>query len=365
MNRKLLKEVLGVVVTAFCVCFFVATLADGFPSLYFDRFGGYIPSTMTEPVFVAAAVSVIWYLHGNKTAKKSGWTPVVAPLLTVFMHCFMLFAQYYFVAAVIITVLAAVGAVCLYFYLSGMRKKENRTVKFKRYCREVTAFLTAAALCAVLAVPSVIGYCKEYMGKDEMKKLSEVNAEKSANGQPETVNYDILSMRASLAEWKELTRDEKADILYKIGVAEAKNLGIGDYMSISFSAVKMPLPRLAYYDNNDRTVALNKAHIDNGTAEENVDSLLHEIFHAYQHYLVEKLDFDNELVKNGYYFEQARRWKDNITNYRPSAVYGYDEYYSQALEEDARAYAESRIPDFFPDKTDKSGSEAATAEAKG
>ena len=33
MNKKLLKEVLGVVVTAFCVCFFVATLADGFPSL--------------------------------------------------------------------------------------------------------------------------------------------------------------------------------------------------------------------------------------------------------------------------------------------------------------------------------------------
>lgn len=365
MNRKLLKEVLGVVVTAFCVCFFVATLANGFPSLYFDRFGGYIPSTMTEPVFVAVAVSLTWYLHGNKTAKKSGWTPVIAALLTVFIYCFLLFSQFYFVTAVVITVLAAVGAVCLYFYLSGMRKKENRTVKFKRYCREVTAFLTAAALCAVLAVPSVIGYCKEYMGKDEMKKLSEVNSEKAANGQLQTEDYDEFILKSSLAEWKELTRDEKADILYKIGVAEAKNLGIDDYMSISFSAVKMPLPRLAYYDNNDRTVALNKAHIDNGTAEENVNSLLHEIFHAYQHYLVEKLDFDNELVKNGYYFEQARRWKDNITNYRPSAVYGYDEYYSQALEEDARAYAESRLPDFFPDKTDKSGSEAATAETKG
>ena len=96
MDKKLLKEVLGVVVTAFCICFFVATLANGFPSLYFERFGGYIPSTMTEPVFVAVAVSLTWYLHGNKTAKKSGWTPVIAALLTVFIYCFLLFSQFYF-----------------------------------------------------------------------------------------------------------------------------------------------------------------------------------------------------------------------------------------------------------------------------
>lgn len=60
------------------------------------------------------------------------------------------------------------------------------------------------------------------------------------------------------------------------------------------------------------------------------------------HYTVENIDYESELVQNNYYYKQAREWKENTSNYIPSSS-NYNEYRTQPIEADARAYAKERV----------------------
>lgn len=76
--------------------------------------------------------------------------------------------------------------------------------------------------------------------------------------------------------------------------------------------------------------------------QDNLRVVCHEVFHAYEYYVVDNIDFDSDMVQNNYYFKNARKWRDNIKNYVPGIV-DYEMYSDQPLEADARQYAEERV----------------------
>ena len=56
-----------------------------------------------------------------------------------------------------------------------------------------------------------------------------------------------------------------------------------------------------------------------------MQTILHEMHHAFVHYTVENIDYESKLVQDNYYYKQAREWKENTVNYISSSS-NYDEY---------------------------------------
>jgi len=76
-----------------------------------------------------------------------------------------------------------------------------------------------------------------------------------------------------------------------------------------------------------------------------IETICHEARHAYQHHVVNSLDWSDKEVQTGYFYRDARKWRDNFKNYI-SATVDEEGYYSQSIERDAREYATKALNDY-------------------
>ena len=146
---------------------------------------------------------------------------------------------------------------------------------------------------------------------------------------------------AELALWDDLNTDERGTILNEVVLIEKENLGI-EAAEIVVINYKLGESTCSYYSDKEKPICLNNSQISGEGLQDNLRTVRHEVFHAYEHCVVENIDFDSDMVKRNYYFENARKWKANINKYVPGIV-DYDMYSEQPLEADAHRYAEERV----------------------
>lgn len=96
--------------------------------------------------------------------------------------------------------------------------------------------------------------------------------------------------------------------------------------------------RLGYYSAASRQIVLSRSVLESGSAQETMDTIAHEAYHAQQAYVVENIDWDDAATQAAYY-DQARRWLRNNQNGYVSGEEDILSYYFQPVEIDARAYA--------------------------
>ena len=191
-----------------------------------------------------------------------------------------------------------------------------------------------------MIVPSIIGAYKEYA---DVFSVEDWNAMflvlTTEENKPLSASEEILI--PELARWEELSLEERFQAICKVGILEEKHLGIENPDEIELSYGKFNKNKLAYYSDTEKTIRINVDELNTGSVQENIDSIIHEVFHAYQHYILSTLDFESSLVKNSFYYADARAWKENMENYI-SGQTDYLAYEAQPLEADARRYAEQR-----------------------
>lgn len=323
---------------------------NGMPRIYIEQLGIYLGTYMIlVPYFMFCMASTIYFDH-NPVAKRYKWTPGIVCLLDIEMFFFILFAQYHFIISVL---LVAVGtAVVVYFYnrMIKLRPLNARTRKFKRFCKNKSTVVFAYLFAFLLLIPAGVGVYKEYIDVLTMDEwltfLETIDLNDSEISSVDKEKQSLLSMR--LSNWTDLSSDERASLLYEVGVRDEQYLGIDNFVSITMSTEKMYPYTMAYYEDNNRIIRINVEHIQNDDARENVETILHEVFHAYQHYVVSTLDFSSDVVQNSYYFADAREWKRNMDNYI-SGELDFDAYEAQRLEADAREYAAERAGIYLND----------------
>lgn len=95
---------------------------------------------------------------------------------------------------------------------------------------------------------------------------------------------------------------------------------------------------LGAYDNESNQMWINTEHLASSSPREIVNTICHEVHHAYVDYLVNTLDWDNPAM-NSSYFAELRELMDSQKNYKSAWDYGFDAYENQPLEVAAREYA--------------------------
>lgn len=327
---------------------FVWIVIKGFPTIYIYRTGEYISNSLIAPIYFIFCTAVLTYFAKNPVARKFKWLPSAVSLVLIESYFFLLFAQYYFILSVLILVAVVTVAVLIYWRMCKRRPIGKRSCEFLKQCKKRTTVICAYLTVIILLIPTGVGLYKEYVDVFSVKDWNDLVAKLEAveAARPTYEQGEQDSLIVSLSNWDNLNIDERFEVLCEVGVREEKNLGIENYAEIRISNGKIDTYTLAYYYDSEKLIKINVDQLNSGTAEEAVNTIIHEVFHAYQHYVVDSLDFDSDFVKNSYYYADARKWKFNMNHYN-SGTSDFSLYENQPLEADARAYAEQRTSAYF------------------
>lgn len=139
-------------------------------------------------------------------------------------------------------------------------------------------------------------------------------------------------------KWAQLTLPERLSVLQTVANIESEDLGLPEPLKVI--GVSQDLSLGGSYDDADRTIQINLSNLQDSTAEETLDSLLHEVYHSYQHRLVEAYDaMQDEQLRQLMIFQNAAQYKAEFEDYTDSEE-DLEGYYFQKCEQDARSYAE-------------------------
>ena len=149
-------------------------------------------------------------------------------------------------------------------------------------------------------------------------------------------NIDTLTVLRN-GEWKNMSIDEKTDVLqilaniyrYIEHVPHELNVGVSNLGD----SVR------GCYDDKQHKITLSLDLMQNGSAQDVTEVLLHEVEHSRQHAMVLAYEEASEELRELDMFCEAAIYKREFEDYK-GEFSDFCEYYNQNCEEDARDYAE-------------------------
>lgn len=316
-------------------------------NLYFADFDlsfGYVGSFL---VAISICFGMQLFINTNPMLKNTKSGIVAGTILTIEIILFLLFAQYHlFITGVIVVAILFFASWLTQKIICFNKEKRKITPRLKKWCRNRSHSLIAYILCLVLIAPAGIGVYEEYykhsLSSEEWETFiewfNEIGEEQKEG--KETITYE--DKIADLLKWDELNAAEKERVIRSIALIEKEELGIGNEVEISVSSKKMPDNTYGYYIDLSKEIFINYKHLNEDTIENVLQTILHEMHHAFVYYTVDSINYEAKLVQDNYYYKQAREWKENLDNYISSDS-DFDEYQNQPIEADARAYSEERV----------------------
>ena len=158
---------------------------------------------------------------------------------------------------------------------------------------------------------------------------------------------DLLLLNSS--EWDALSAEKRCDLLLLVAQETSDALGI-EPPSLSLDA-QMPDNEAGYYDHTDNSIHLWRSYIGRESAQNAVTVILHELYHAYEHAIVDSdaINWDSPDVEKLPYFRSILTWKTEFETYVPGDRWdvNLDEYFDQSVEYDARAFSRYYLDRFI------------------
>lgn len=145
----------------------------------------------------------------------------------------------------------------------------------------------------------------------------------------------IKSERFSKETWKNSSTEERKQILRELFEKMQAIYGIA-LTGIEFMSIEAEPGYITYgyYTSNYNTICINEDLLaDSGNYNTIMDTMAHEMRHGYQQAVVdnpEAFQVDQDTVTE---------WRNNINDYKTLEDDGFEEYWRQPIEEDARKFA--------------------------
>lgn len=174
---------------------------------------------------------------------------------------------------------------------------------------------------------------------------SSVNPLKGKESEQQTISNNIETILLLQEEkWVELTVQEKIDVLQVVANIEVRFLGLPNELVVGVS--NLSDDTTARYNDNIYTVSIDLNYLETETAYDVLCSCLHEVYHSYQHRLVEAYNTVDENLKTLQIFRSAEKYNEEFLNYDDGEE-DYYSYYTQNCESDAREYAINAANDYY------------------
>ncbi|MGN0425377.1 MAG: hypothetical protein ACI4FY_08675 [Acetatifactor sp.] len=159
--------------------------------------------------------------------------------------------------------------------------------------------------------------------------------------------YDTISKIRFEETWSPLTVTERLEVVQTICDCERNYWGI-DY-PIVVETEDMRANTLGHYDDRGKKIVLNSTFLAQGSAPKVLEVTLHEMYHAVEYRLVRLYLNASESEKKMRIFMYCREYLQEMNDYKhgTDTPEGFQEYYGQYMEKQARAYSESAMAEYY------------------
>ena len=156
-------------------------------------------------------------------------------------------------------------------------------------------------------------------------------------------NFETLTLLKE-ENWKNLGIKEKMTVLATVKNIEICHLGIDH--EIYLEVDELEEGNVGFYEPRFRKLMFDIRHLENGSAAECLNTVLHECYHAYQHMIAELYVSLPENYKNLHMFDAAEDYVKELFDYNDGTkdMLGY---YAQRLESDAYSYAREAVKAYY------------------
>ncbi len=137
--------------------------------------------------------------------------------------------------------------------------------------------------------------------------------------------------------WNKLNVEERTAVIQALVDYEMHKLGVSHEYTVRVE--KLDEYVLGMQDAS--VIIIDLAHLQQDPINAITKTVLHESYHAYQHYIIKNVDWESD-VSQTVLFAEAAEWKDNMSSYISSDE-DYEGYLSQPLEASAIAFAEEEL----------------------
>lgn len=236
--------------------------------------------------------------------------------------------------------LVAIGMTAVFtalyiMFILGQRIHEGsdkKRILKNRFIYAVKGWRTVATVCFAAALVCIV-----------------VPASFSATEPSETVSEEVLKWSmADKAEamlnleedkWKTLSHEEKEELVWTMINIEAGSLHIPHKIDVEIVSLEGNVA--ACYDDSVHIINIDDVYFDNCTAQSMLNTICHEVYHAYQFRLVDAYRQIDESLRKMEPFDAAGVYAAEFENYISSNE-DSSGYENQLCEKDAYDYAKSR-----------------------
>lgn len=290
-------------------------------------------------IVVMSAIDIMINIRKNRNG-MSVFANVVLPFGLYTALAYISVNRYLFV-----TVFILAGLATAFFAMVTMRRrirsKKTWLVIAKRIKLIIVQMqhLFAIGLFATMLLLGVGAFFGSSLMQPEVIATTYTEAEE------QTINNNIESVLMLQEElWVDLSVPERLNILQTVANIERRYLGIPHELNVGVA--NLGEYTLGYYDDRKHQVIVSLDSLMNDPADEVLNTVCHESYHAYQHCIVSVLENADEELKNLRLFRDARNYAEEFCDYK-SDDNGFYDYYYQECEMDAREYAEEAVLDYY------------------
>ena len=244
-----------------------------------------------------------------------------------------------------------------YAFLIFRQKIKSKTRRKEIVLRRVRKVFDGLHCClgTVLAVFAILCFVRVF--KPQIYVPATVPATyKATYTEEELQEMKDDFMKLTESSWDTLTLQEKLNTLQVVANLEQAYLGIPQTLTVV--AEEMEERQCGYYRDSEWKIHLNKAHLEEKSAQSALDTLCHEAYHAYQKRQVEVYCRVDERTRNMLMFRELEPtfWEEILY---VDASRDFVAYYTQGIETNAREYEEKRVRVYerLAEKMQKEGEE--------
>lgn len=256
--------------------------------------------------------------------KMSAYELFLNSILPVLIHYMFKVIKYNITIVIITLILIAGLTLGIYVLQKHCNIRKIRVVYFARH------FVAFAII--LLIIPSYLYYRYEKPTQEYISAMQDVEQHNET-----AMAENDLRTELHNCSWKKLSIEEKSNLLLKVVERESLILGIRPPV-ISVEDLESQV-HMGTYNHDTQTITLNSYHLGSSDIVGSLNTVLHELYHSYQHSVI---DIMKKIDKNVYgknsYFLSAESWMAANESYIDDRKTpgGYE---NNALEVDARAYA--------------------------
>lgn len=156
-------------------------------------------------------------------------------------------------------------------------------------------------------------------------------------------NIEVIS-DIEPSRWENLSIEDKLLVAQKIVNCQARHYGLS--REIMVGTDDLSTGTLAYYKDSTHQVVIDLEYLQNAYSYEVLETLLHEVYHAYQHNQVELYQKLDKEDRNLFMFYDISVYMEEFANYEDGDENFYS-YYTQLAEIHAREASETESLEYI------------------